>query len=213
VLPFTREQFLEVFARYNEAIWPLQLVAALLGLAIVVVTVRSPRTGSRWAAAGLALMWLWTGVLYHGIHFARINPAATAFAVLFGLQAALLARAAWRGRQGAGERASGLRRWFGAALVAYAALLYPLVGRIAGHAYPAQPVFGVTPCPVTLFTLGILLLGAQPVPRQLLVIPALWSLVGGSAAFLLGMPQDWPLLVGGLAAVALAWRAGPHLRR
>ncbi len=59
-------------------------------------------------------------------------------------------------------------------------------------------MFGITPCPLTLFTFGMLLLTRAPVPRWLLVIPLFWSLVAGSAAFLLGVIQDWPLLFGGL---------------
>ncbi len=64
-------------------------------------------------------------------------------------------------------------------------------------------MFGITPCPVTLFTFGLLLLTTRTVPRRLLVIPFLWSLVGGSAAMLLGMPQDWPLLFSGIATTAI----------
>jgi hypothetical protein len=209
MLPFSREQFLEVFAQYNAAIWPLQWAAVLLGIAIVVAGARPSRNGTRGVDAGLALMWLWTGVLYHGIYFARINTAATAFASLFVIQGGLLVRAAWLGRQSARKPAARPGAWFGWVLVAYALLLYPLVGWVAGHAYPAVPAFGVSPCPVTLFTLGMFLVGAQPVPRHLCVIPALWVLVGGSAAFLLGMPQDWPLLVGGAVAVAMLWRRAP----
>lgn len=208
MLPFSRAQFLEAFAQYNAAIWPLQLAAALLGCAIVVASARPLRTGSRLIDAGLALMWLWTGVLYLGIYFARINPAATAFASLFVIEGGLLVRSAWLGRRGARKPPSRPDLWLGWALVVYALLLYPLAGWLAGHVYPAVPVFGVTPCPVTLFTLGILLVGARPVPRHLWVIPALWVPVGGSAAFLLGMPQDWPLLVGGAIAVPLLWRRG-----
>ena len=210
MLPFTREQFLAVFAHYNVAIWPLQVVAALLGIAIVVaLLLRRSLAGIRVAGTGLALMWLWTGVVYHGVFFARINPAAFAFASLFVVQGMLLAYTAWIAR-GDAERphAAGIRAGLGWALVVYAGLLYPLVGWLSGHAYPAAPVFGVTPCPVTLFTFGALLLAAQPVARHLLVIPALWAVVGGSAAFLLNVAQDWPLLIGGLAATALLWHRG-----
>ncbi|PVE21656.1 hypothetical protein DC522_25485 [Microvirga sp. KLBC 81] len=84
-----------------------------------------------------------------------------------------------------------------------AAVLSPLLGIWLGHAYPALPLFGVTPCPVTILTFGCLLLTTKPVPWWTLVIPVLWSLVGGSAALLLDVPQDWVLLVSGLATVGL----------
>ena len=70
-----------------------------------------------------------------------------------------------------------------------------------GHAAVELPIFGVTPCPVTIFTLGLFLL-ADRVPKSLLIIPVLWSLIGGSAAFLLDVRQDWALLVSGVVAAA-----------
>ena len=51
--------------------------------------------------------------------------------------------------------------------------------------------------------LPLRLLTSAPVPRWLLIIPLAWSLVGGSAAFMLGVPQDWPLLFSGLTIVLL----------
>jgi hypothetical protein len=66
-------------------------------------------------------------------------------------------------------------------------------------------MFGITPCPVTIFTLGMLLL-ARPMYWWLLAIPVLWSLVGGSAAFLLGVPQDWVLLLSGVAVLWVEYR-------
>jgi hypothetical protein len=87
-------------------------------------------------------------------------------------------------------------------------IVYPLLGLYAGHGYPRVPMFGITPCPLVLFTFGTLLLASR-VPGWLLFVPAAWSLVGGSAAFLLGVPQDWPLLFSGLAAVPLLRRRQP----
>ena len=75
--------------------------------------------------------------------------------------------------------------------------VYPHIGMLTGHAWPDMPMFGVTPCPVTIFTFGMLLL-ARGYSRWLLVIPVVWSLIGGSAAFLLGVQQDWLLLASGV---------------
>lgn len=82
-------------------------------------------------------------------------------------------------------------------------LIYPLLGWIAGHGWPRAPLLGVAPCPTTIFTLGILLLAAGRVPVHVLVIPVLWSLVGGSAAWLLGVTEALALPVAGLGACAL----------
>ena len=84
-------------------------------------------------------------------------------------------------------------------------VLYPLIGFGNSHSLEAVPMFGITPCPVTIFTLGLLLL-ARPMAWWLIVIPFLWSLVGGSAAYLLAMPQDWVLLVSGVVALWVAYR-------
>jgi hypothetical protein len=94
MLPFTREQFFGIFAQYNAALWPAQWVAYALGLAMILAVLRRARSVHRLVAGGLAAMWLWTGVAYHGVFFSSINPAAFAFAALFVLQAAVFAHAA-----------------------------------------------------------------------------------------------------------------------
>jgi hypothetical protein len=201
MLPFTREQFLAAFVTYNEAIWPAQLVAYLLGLAAVALLFWRPPTADRAIAGILAAMWIWTGVGYHWLNFSQINKAALLFAALFVVQGTALAYAGIvRERLRFGVDA-GPVAWVGIAFVAYSAVLYPLVGIGTGHAYPEMPMFGVTPCPVAIFTFGMLLLTSSHVSHWLLVIPSIWSLIGGSAAFLLGIPQDWLLLVSGLIAV------------
>ena len=93
----------------------------------------------------------------------------------------------------------------------YAAVLYPLLGIWFGHTYAQVPMFGITPCPVTILSFGLLLLASVPVPLGLVAVPFLWTLVGGSAAFLLGIPQDWLLLVTGFIAVPLLILRGRRL--
>src|SRR5665647_2806931 len=63
-----------------------------------------------------------------------------------------------------------------------------------GHHYPAAPTFGL-PCPTTIFTFGVLLMAARPLPWLVLVAPMVWAAIGAAAAFSLGVTQDIGLLV------------------
>ena len=196
-LPFTREQFTNVFADYNNAMWPVQVFAYLLGVIMVVALVRARHVTNDKTnyliGFGIALMWVWAGIAYHGLFFSTINTAAFFFAALFVLQALLLMYFTIRGRLRFAA-ASGISAWVGWALIVYALLIYPVAGILSGHPYPEMPMFGITPCPVTMFTVGLFVLAQPRLPRGLLVIPFLWSLLGGSAVFVLGVAQDWPLL-------------------
>jgi hypothetical protein len=200
MLPFTHDAFIDVFRIYNAAIWPAQVVAYLLGATVLLLVLRPTPWAGRAVAAILGLMWLWTGLAYHAVHFSAINRAAYGFAALFGAQSLMLA---WAGAAGHLEFRvrGGARGGIGLGMIFYSMLLYPAIGALAGQSYPAVPVFGVAPCPLVIFTFGVLLL-ADPLPLRLLIVPLLWSLVGGSAAFLLKVPQDWALLLSGVLVAA-----------
>jgi hypothetical protein len=203
MLPFTREQFLDVFATYNTAIWPAQIVAYLLGAIALAALLRPGRASDRIVSAVLGLMWLFTGILYHGAFFSSVNKAAFAFGVLFVVEGVALL---YTGVVRDGLRFAinyGFGAVIGAGFILYASLVYPLIGIATGHSWPALPMFGVTPCPVTIFTFGLLLMTTRRFSYWLLVIPFIWSLIGGSAAILLDVWQDWLLLVCGLIAVPI----------
>ena len=202
-LPFTVSEFLEVFERYNQTIWPAQIVAYLAGLGLIALIAARSHYAGRIGAAVLAAMWLANGVGYHLGYFSEINRAALAFGGLFILQAVLIA---WLGiveRRLEFTPGADATSWVAGALIVYAMFLYPLVGHALGHVYPAAPVFGVAPCPTTIFTLGVLLLARPSAPGWLFVIPLAWSALGGSAAFLLGVREDLGLIIAGVAAIAL----------
>ena len=63
-MPFSLEQFLGVFERYNLAVFPMQAVAYALGIAAIVLVVKN-RSG-RTVPAILSFLWLWNGIVYHG---------------------------------------------------------------------------------------------------------------------------------------------------
>lgn len=202
-LPFSRSEFLQVFAIYNAAIWPLQWVAAGLGVLAIVLLFWRPAWADRAIAGVLCIFWSVMAIGYNWLYFATINRAAYAFAVLFILAALIfLVEGVFRDRINF-TIVAGFRGGFAAVLLVYSFAIYPLVGLLVTHPYPETPLFGVAPCPTTIFTLGLLLLVGHPRPWIPASIPLLWSLIGGSAAFLLDVPQDF-----GLLAAAAMWVAG-----
>ncbi len=203
-MPFTAEQFFEIFAAWNNAIWPFQWFAYALGVLALLLLFRRKRYSTRYILLILASMWIVNGVGYHWMFFSRINPLAWLFAVAFLLQAFLLLSFAMLGLRIRIVPTWDMRTLTGLGLALYAMLIYPLLGQALGHVFPAAPAFGVAPCPTTIFTIGLLLLGSWRTSRWLLLIPAIWGIVGGSAAILLGLPQDYGLLVAVAAAGCVA---------
>ena len=196
-LPFTPEQFFEVFAAYNRSLWPFALGLWLYALCGVLVLARFRDRGARFLAVLLAVQWAWAAVAYHALFFSTINPAAWLFAGLFLVQSIFFW---WFGvvRQQMHFSPNGSPRHVVAwALIIYS-LIYPLIARVEGHVFPEAPTFGV-PCPTTLLTVGFLFAADPPWPRAIALIPILWAFVGGSAAILLGVRADLMLWVAGLA--------------
>ena len=188
MLPFTREQFLALFVQYNKDVWAVQIGAYVLGIAMIVLLFGPSRGRNRIIGVGLAAMWGWTGFIYHWDYFAAINQAAPVFAALFVLQAGLfLYSTAIRGHEKF-RVSDGARAWVGWTLIAYAMVLYPLIGIWSGHSLEEVPMFGITPCPVTIFTLGLLLL-ARPMSWWLLAVPLPWSLLWCRPGLLVGVPR------------------------
>jgi hypothetical protein len=203
-MPFTAEQFLGVFAAYNDGVWPWQFLLAIAAAGVALITWSRPDLGKRLVPAFLTVLWVWSGIAYHVVHFARINPAAVAFGVLFVVQGILFACEAARGslRFSGARSAAGM---IGASAVTYALLIYPLLGSIWGHRYPAAPTFGA-PCPSTIFTFGLLLWTQGPVPTRLLIIPALWAVVTAPTAIGWGVWQDGAMPLIALVTVFLLWQ-------
>ncbi len=202
-LPFTVEEFLSVFERYNRAIGTAPLLAWVLAAVALALAWRGGRRASRGLLAVLAAFWAMNGAGYHLAFFRSVNPAATAFGALFLAQAAVYGLAAARVEPLAFRVRRTPRHGVAVALAAYAMIAYPLLGAALGHAYPRGPLLGVAPCPTVIFTFAVLLLAEEVVPVALYAIPFLWSIVGTSAAAQLGMREDWGLAVAGVLGTAI----------
>lgn len=211
-MPFTVEQFYAVFAAYNHAVWPAQYALFVLAGATVYCAALPSRTYDRVASGALAFLWLWMALAYHAAFFWRINLAAPLFALGFLLQAAILWRIGVTRARLTLELRNDAAGWLGSLAVLYALAVYPLLSILYGHNFPQMPTFGL-PCPTTIFTMGLLLWARPAVPRVLLAIPVLWSLVGTVTALQLGMPPDFGLTATAAAALGIAFAQWhPHAR-
>jgi len=89
MIPFTVEQFLSVFARYNVSVWPAPLFLYALGILVLCLALQRKADFSKTVSLILAIFWTWMGVVYHFWFFRGINRAALIFAVFFVLQGIL----------------------------------------------------------------------------------------------------------------------------
>ena len=203
-LPFTVDQFLQVFRNYNQSIFPLQILFYILAVTIIFLSIKKTAFADKLINTLLAFFWIWMGLIYHFRFFTSINKAAYLFGSLFIIEGMLfLYFGMFRQR---------LRYRFkpdgpgitGAVLIAFALVVYPLLGYLFGHIYPASPTFGL-PCPTTIFCLGMLLWTREKCPWAILIIPVIWSLIGFSAAIRLGMREDTALPLAGITAILILW--------
>lgn len=204
-IPFTTAEFYGVFSAYNAGIWPLQLLLMMLGLLAVVFLVRQRSYSSVAISAILALLWAWEALAYHLLFFTAINPLAYGFAALFMVGAAVFF---WQGvvrrrlNFNPANIANGWRTVAGWGLLIFACFIYPAWTTFSGHRYPAFPTFGL-PCPTTIFTIGLLAFLVKPYPRSVFVVPILWCVVGGQAAFVFDVQADFGLIVAGVFGLVL----------
>jgi hypothetical protein len=201
-LPFTIEQFLQVFAQYNRAVWPLQIVLNLLALIASIAAIKKIQYSDKLISLILTLLWLWIGVVYHLLYFSAINQAAYAFGILYIIQAGLFFIAGVLKPQLTFRYQTDVYGIIGSLFIVYALIIYPILGHLLGHQYPQSPTFGL-PCPTTIFTFGLLLWTNKVVPKYILIIPLIWSVIGVGAALSLTIREDFGLLLAGVVGTLL----------
>lgn len=199
-LPYTREQFFDVFGAYNAwlGVWgDVALGASLLAAAMVLAGHHV--VFKRGGLIVLAAVWVLMGAGYHIAFFAEINPVAIGFGAAFLLQAALLILAAVLARPAQKVRWNTWQTWAGLVVIIYAALFYAGLGQLLGRAVSHAPRLGSSPCPTVILTLGCIIVAR--LPRYLLVVPVCWAVIGTSAIWLFGVYEDSGLPVAAALAI------------
>ena len=203
-LPFSIEEFLSIFEAYNRAIWPMQIVLYLLALIAIIFGVRKTAFSNKVISGILAFLWLWTGIIYHLSYFTSINQAAYVFGALCIVQGLIFVYTGIFRSSLSFQFQPDTQGIVGSIFMLYALVIYPILGYLLGHIYPASPTFGA-PCPTTIFTFGLLLWTDKAIPKYVLGIPLIWSIVGFTAALSLTIREDFGLLIAGLLGTLLAF--------
>ena len=204
MLPFTIDTYFAAIEQYNQSIWPLPLAGFPLAIIAIACAMQPFAAGARVLGAVLVVAWLWSGLGFHLLHFSTINFAAPAYAVLFGVQALLIAWICFaRGRLNF-RFVPGAQGLAGVVVVGMGATSWPMLGFIYGNeTFAAAPMFAADPTATVLVTLGVLLLAEGRAAVWLAIIPVLWTFVDGATFFVLGAPLGLAFPVIGLVVFVL----------
>jgi len=76
-LPFAPEQFFAVFARYNQTVWPMQIVLNAAALLCIGLLLRANARASRAIYLILSFLWAWMAIAYHFAFFSEVVSSST----------------------------------------------------------------------------------------------------------------------------------------
>jgi membrane protein implicated in regulation of membrane protease activity len=89
-----------------------------------------------------------------------------------------------------------------------------LIGALLSGSFRQVEVFGVTPDPTVVGTLGILLLATGRVRLELIALPAIWCAISGASLAAMDAPASWIVPAAAALVVTLAaWRIFPRRRK
>ena len=200
-LLFSPRTYYRLFELHNADVWPLQIVALALGVAILLLIVRATAWSGRAVSTILAACWLFVAWAYLLERYDTVNWAARYFAIGFALQAALLV---WTGviRDRLRLDVRSVSAKLGLALFVYALAIHPLIAPLAGRPLAQAEIFGLAPDPTALATLGVLLAATRA--WHLLILLLLWCAISGLTLWTMESPEAPVIAVLGVVATVLA---------
>ncbi|MEQ8585768.1 MAG: DUF6064 family protein [Thalassobaculaceae bacterium] len=208
-LLFSERVYWRLFELHNAALWPAQIPAVVVGLAVVFLILRPRPWSGRALAVVLAVAWVVAGLGFMP-RYATINWAAANLVPAFLGYAALVAAFGFLARALEPQR-SQPAQWAAVGLCLYGLAVPPLLAVLADRPASAE-VFGLMPDPTAIVTLGAVLAAGRRWPTLLLaVFPAVWCVASWATLAILGTAQAWmfaPVALAVLAILMLGGRLG-----
>ena len=205
-LLFSPRTYYRLFELYNADIWPAQIMALLLGIAVAALIVRGGAWRGRAVAVILGLCWLWIAWAFHYERYATINWAATYVALGFAAEGLLLigfgltTGHAW-------FRADNTMHRAGLGILLFALVVQPVIGPLTGRPWGQVELFGVAPDPAAVATLGTLLCTADRAFWWLAALPIAWCAITGATLWTMEATDALVTPLAALVVVVIAiWK-------
>ena len=185
MLMFSTDTYVRMFELYNADIWPLHIVALLIGSGLLAAHWWRNEVSSRLlrtAYISLGLSWLWIAYAFHAQRYATINLGGKGFAILFALEGLLILALAWAANSG---RLLDKNKLQSPAPIAHALLLigivaWPIASVFATGEWRSVQLFALTPDATAIGSLGLFLLAPSPNKYLLCVIPIIWCVISAA---------------------------------
>ena len=203
-LLFTPRTYYRLFELYNQDIWPAHLLSLFCGILAFALLWRGRHADGGIVVAILAAAFLWISWAYFFERYQTINWSARYFALGFIAQAVLLGFVGPSKRK-LFLRPTRMRRRIGLALFFFALVLQPLIGPLLlERPWPQAEIFGMTPDPTMVATLGALLILLRGRALALaMALPLVWCAISYLTLWTMGSPDAWVMLAAmGVAIIA-----------
>jgi len=204
------EEFFDLFGSYNEMYLPMIALTSILAIVALLMVFRKSEYSNRIISLTLAFFWFWIGIVF-GILVFGPTPTVIAgteyiglwylFGSIFAIHGIILlyfgvikdgASFSWE---------PSYRHYIGLLIIIFGLVIYPFIGVLTGRVFPEYPVFGIAPCPVTLFTIGLLLWSDKKPSLPLMFIPIFWAFMGIVPVLLYGIYADIVTILAGFVAL------------
>lgn len=199
-IPFTTEQFFEIIEKYNHAVFPAQLILILSGILSLILIHQKKDSKNKIIGGFLGILWIWTGIAYHFAFFTEINKAAYVFGGFFVLQGLLFLLETFPRKKLEFEFNGKFIDYLAYVFIIFGIIIYPIILYYLENSLGRTITLGL-PCPSTILTFGFLMLTRSKLSKYLLIIPALWTIVGTGAAINFNVYPDYLMPVSALIAI------------
>ena len=204
------EEFFDLFGSYNEMYLIVIVLTNVLAIIALLMVFRKSEYSNRVISFTLAFLWLWIGIVFGILVFGpfptvlagiEMSGSWYLFGSIFAIHGIILLYFGVIKDTTSYSWKPGSRHFFGLLFIVFGLVIYPFVGVLTGRVFPEYPVFGIAPCPVTLFTIGLLLWSDKKPSLLLVAIPIFWALMGVVPVLFYGIYADIVTILSGIIAL------------